>query len=752
MIKIFRNRVCLYTVTTAILSLLQNGVVVGANAEKSESEYKITVTPVVNDSFNTISSTMLLGNIPSTSGGKMSNSVISGRQNGNLSRLSGEIKPFLSGFSGTNSSHPPLKGIGGDNDKGRYIYTYDRSGKESKLILYDGFYYICDSCGTDTIKNKFYKLMDKNGDGVKPNSVAITVKKARAEVKGENITVGSEVEGTSFLRGVSVSEGGKITLTDLKLRNAKVALHASDGVIEVNDGNIFESEMAVQAIGTPTNITLNDVNIKTNSGKASIYSYHGSEVNMNGGSIDFASSYGVSSALGGRANLKNVNITGKDDENKNHAVLHTDLGGSITFQGIIDANNMHGILLENTIKTPNSVPLSNDSETHFAVSEVKVASSSITVKGDGIYGIYFKGGEPWENIDDQESLLKEELISRVDVVHLNRTMFSVLDSMAIYSTGETNGAVSLLQSSLHSEGSLLKAEKGASIIVLADASTLEGSSYVDERSNAELYLSNQSTWTLQQKKQKNQHEAEIMRASSVSRVSLMNDSAIKFINLKPEQDYNYHTLRIGNGGDDVYRVQDGGRIYLNTYLNDGGALEKQQTDRVLIHGDVSGITTVHVHATSGSPGGSTGSGGNNQGISIIQVSGQANQDSFKLDGGYVTVGHRPYKYMLYGYGPTSSLGKADKTQRLVEGEGDFWDYRLESRYVEPEPEPTPPIPPAPEPSPEPKPPVPTPPIPPAPPKPEPEPRPKAVVPQVPSYLLLPNALFHTGLMKLTHTN
>lgn len=41
---------------------------------------------------------------------------------------------------------------------------------------------------------------------------------------------------------------------------------------------------------------------------------------------------------------------------------------------------------------------------------------------------------------------------------------------------------------------------------------------------------------------------------------------------------------------------------------------------------------LHVHAVAGSPGGYTGRG-NEEGISVIQVSGQAKQDSFQLEGG-----------------------------------------------------------------------------------------------------------------------
>ncbi|WP_345117691.1 autotransporter outer membrane beta-barrel domain-containing protein, partial [Bartonella jaculi] len=235
--------------------------------------------------------------------------------------------------------------------------------------------------------------------------------------------------------------------------------------------------------------------------------------------------------------------------------------------------------------------------------------------------------------------------------------------------------------------------------------------------------------------------------SSLSLVSLMGDSSINFKKLKSASTYDYRTLHIGKGTGEAYKARDGAHIYLNTYLNNGGSLDNQKTDRVLIHGDVSGTTIVHVRGVSGSPGGSTGSGGNEQGISIIQVSGEANQNSFQLDGGYVAVGHSPYQYRLNAYGPQSELGEASSSQRLVKGNGKHWDFRLENVYIDPKPGPAPEPSPSPEPGPAPAP------IPPRPaPEPDPKPEVKAVVPQVPTYLFLPNALFHTGLMSIGSQN
>ncbi len=133
----------------------------------------------------------------------------------------------------------------------------------------------------------------------------------------------------------------------------------------------------------------------------------------------------------------------------------------------------------------------------------------------------------------------------------------------------------------------------------------------------------------------------------------------------------------------VYKAQGNAHLYLNTYLDKVGTLQEQKTDRLLIHGDVLGTTTVYVQGALGSRGDYTGERGNSKGISIIQVYGTANKDSFQLNGGYVTLQGSPYQYSLHAYGPSFSLGRADSSQRVLKGEEEFWDFRLESEMIQP---------------------------------------------------------------------
>ncbi|MBX4335195.1 autotransporter outer membrane beta-barrel domain-containing protein [Candidatus Bartonella raoultii] len=627
----------------------------------------------------------------------------------------------------------------------------DGKGLEPLFYFYNGLYYVCDNCGEGRIDNQSYKITRDNASHYPSDPTAITVKKIGTRVQGKNVIVGSEVPDKNFLRAVSVSEDGKVVLIEPKLENVNTALFANNGIVEIKKGMIKESNKAVEAIGHSL-VILEGTEINTRNGPYSFLSHSGANIWMEGGMLDFKDSNGVSAVLGGKVVFDGVTINGEGTKDKGHAVFVVDEGASVDFQGNIKTKNTHGVFLKSSV-IPSDLSASSsedgdeDEADNFYVTEINLKSSSVKVNGEGYHGIYFKRENQLEESENKkENLLeKEKTPARLDVVTLSKTNFSALGGAAIYGQNKVSGAVSLSQSTL-SGHSLLKAEHGASVILLVDASTLRGGSSVDEHSNAELYLGSGSTWILQQNLQGNQPK------SNISLVSLMDESSINFKRLKSSSTYDYQTLTIGTGKGEVYRARGGAHIFINSYLNGGGALGHQMTDRVLIDGDVSGTTLVHVRAVEGSPGGSTGNGGNTQGISVIQVSGNAEENSFQLAGGYVTLGELPYQYQLSAYGPQSHLGAADQGQRLVKGSGDFWDFRLESKYMDSQPSPTPTPPPGPTPTPPPGP-TPTPPPGPTPtPPPSPKPGVKAVAPQVSTYLLLPNALFQVGLMDIRNQN
>ncbi|AQX28274.1 MULTISPECIES: autotransporter outer membrane beta-barrel domain-containing protein [unclassified Bartonella] len=636
--------------------------------------------------------------------------------------------------------------------------------------------YKCSAAGKKTIQNKTFQTIIADGKDV--------------DINGTNITLGSldrmSEKTERKLYGVDVSKGGKVVLTQSVLKNLHIALHVSDGIIGMYNGAIEDSDMAVQALGKPTNVILVNPQIKTKDGKASFLSMNGASVEVkNGGMLDFTNSDAVYTALMGSVNFDGTTIIRKGGKEKqtNYAVFHIDQGGSIDFKnGNINVTGVHGLLLENTVATSNSIRLSQNLQKDIKVTKANIERSNIEVKGDKSYGIYFKGENLVARVKadekaDEEDLDMTAIEPGIRLVSLRNTNLTVLESPAIYSTDSEGSNVALSQSSISTGHLLLVAEKKSSVLVLADNSSLTGGIYVDDSSTAELYLSGNSVWFLTQTKQ-NYKELDLNNLF-ISVVSL-DSSSINFKRLKSSETYDYRTLRIGKGTGDVYIARNNAQIHLNTSLSPDGSLDSQKTDRVLIHGNVSGKTTVDVRGISENRRGNTNNTnknnfGNTQGISLIQVSGIAQQDSFKLKGGYITVNASPYRYKLSAYGPSSNLGSADPGQKLVgnnekeenESNNDFWDYRLQSEYIAlPPVEPVPPDSDVPSPS-EPQHPkkpdtsekVPVPPDPDIPSPSEPQ-HPKkpdtsekkvpAIVPQLPSYLLLPHALFHADLVDMSN--
>jgi len=278
----------------------------------------------------------------------------------------------------------------------------------------------------------------------------------------------------------------------------------------------------------------------------------------------------------------------------------------------------------------------------------------------------------------------------------------------------------------------------ARLDVTAQRSRLAGGTKMGEDATLAMRLHDDTEWRIHPSR----------AGETVSRVSFLDidRSAIRF---NPGQSGLYQKLIVGYGalGDrrDVYRAGENAQITLNTYLNAGGALSNQHTDRLLVHGDVSGTTWLQVQAVDGSPGAETGYGAGD-GISLVQVYGNATTQAFALTGGYASVAGSPWQYQLHAFDPQQS----DPAQRDPDGadHGAFWDFRLQSRAQDPSPpanpQPTNP-PPA---SPQPTNPQPSNPQPANPRRADSLPADPLPVPQIPSYLAAPGAIFQAQLFDL----
>lgn len=170
----------------------------------------------------------------------------------------------------------------------------------------------------------------------------------------------------------------------------------------------------------------------------------------------------------------------------------------------------------------------------------------------------------------------------------------------------------------------------------------------------------------------------------------------------------------------VYNATGSAKIYFNAEWSDGAPKEQQKADHLLVYGDVSGTTEIRFNSLLKNEESKAEDEDNiplnMRGLSLVQVSGKANESSFKLANGYTTIGGLPYKYTLNVYGPTSSRGKAHSGQSFLEENKDFWDFRLQSDTLDDEG------------------------------------KIRALVPQVASYLVMPNTLFSAGLADVNNQN
>ncbi|MBA9083540.1 hypothetical protein GGR10_001412, partial [Bartonella chomelii] len=572
-------------------------------------------------------------------------------------------------------------------------------------------------------------------------------------------------------RGIHITKGGHVTLNHSHLTKIQNAMTVEEGSVWMGNGSInFEGEYGIKLDKGQISLKNVQMNYKGNGkvdfikvkgresvvktletvingndkGKGAYVTNGGhvglinsrlnkldtgitaenAEITMSGTSISFKGEHGVSLSVG-KAILNKVSITHTGDNDADFLKAQGKganlAANKVTIKG--SKNKGQGIHVTKGAK----ITLLQSELTgiakgiHIDSGMVNVRRSTITVEGDQSFGISLWGSQKSTEThlgrSESRNLTTDyrmPKISEVGVVNLTLTTLKVPNSTVIH--GKTAKGFITLKDSNISGDLLLEAKNGSSVMLATNNSSLTGGSHVDDESSALFYLTNRSKWFLTNKKNQNLRKL----SSSISGV-MLKDSAIIFE--KPTSD-DYQTLHIGKGYHSVYLAQGDVQLHLNIQISQDGSLYDNKTDRVLIYGAVAGTTKIHMNTLSNEEevvNSKTNRNNNNQSVSIVQVSGSAKKDSFQLNYGYVTLNNSPYQYHLVAYGPDSEFGKADPQKRLVKGDGDFWDFRLEGKYIPFDPR-----------------------------HPSIVPIKPAIVPQAPTYLLLPNTLFYTGLMDINN--
>ncbi|WP_455476806.1 autotransporter outer membrane beta-barrel domain-containing protein [Bartonella sp. B41] len=674
--------------------------------------------------------------------------------------------------------------------------------------------YWCQDGQVHEIRERLFEVRDSNkspvhasggGTSVRAESVTIVGGVLPNEGGGESHLLSSFPLLPLGSAAALATQGGELILENKSsIRSALVGLEAqAGGNIKMIDGKINVRSVGAFA-GSGSSIHLKNTDIVTDGSlaMAGLVS-DGGTVEMHSGSISSPSGVGVRSEFGGNVMLDNVKITAKSavvdgqqkgasrrrGKDRGRAAFFVNNGGSIDFghgsvvtdangiwlMGIKDAVEVSASRRARHVQNPSS---SNPAHINFTANKANRANiefSDITVEGSEAYGIYFdEAGWRRTNRRNQNRVLGSansdslhmsvegenpsqsrriakrgyqltqdgRSISPVGTVSLKETSFKVPDSIAIYGDN-SRGNVSLERKTTLLGDLLLKAENSSDLLVFVNNSTVIGGVRIDEDSRARFELLNRAEWILKKSKKSWSSSGVECLDSCISSISLGDSSSITFESSLV--DNQYQTLRIGRGDGEVYTAL-GNNVFitLNARLGAGESDDSQMTDRVLIHGNVSGKTIVNVNAIPLSPERISRDDKVAHSVSIIQVYGNAEKDSFQLNGGYVALAGAPYQYTLRSYGPQATSKGDHVSQKFMQDGENFWNFRLENKHVkvtkdaytsvvskrnssgrgssssESAIRPHRII--------------------------------KAVVPQVPTYLLLPNAAFHAGLMDVNNQN
>ncbi|WP_336294559.1 autotransporter family protein [Bartonella sp. CB169] len=328
-------------------------------------------------------------------------------------------------------------------------------------------------------------------------------------------------------------------------------------------------------------------------------------------------------------------------------------------------------------------------------------------------------------------------------VILDNTKLFVKNGIGIsaYGTHE-KGEISLKNSEIHADVLLknTKEEKAPehTIVLTTDRSLLKGRARTLKESKTVFNLENNTKWFLKANKNARNNDDKDPNHTrfGVDNNSYSNLSELKLINSviafdEPEAG-RHQVLFVGANPQKkdqapselpVYTATGNAEIHLNSKWSDHSPVTEQATDRVIINGNVSGSTVVHINLQGDDKkitdkdavreDHEVASSSETHGISVIQVSGNASEDSFRLAKKYTTMRGLPYRYVLTAYAPGTSRASQNL---LVNNDRNFWDFRLQNAYIDKDK------------------------------------RIRALVPQVANYLVMPNALFSTGFTDVNNQN
>ncbi|WP_273718843.1 MULTISPECIES: autotransporter outer membrane beta-barrel domain-containing protein [Bartonella] len=647
--------------------------------------------------------------------------------------------------------------------------------------------------GTTTIENVRNGLYAYQGGNINSENLTITALKDKdvgIGIFAQDSNSKIELKGTTtiqqFKNGIEAKNAATITAKDLKIiclespetefNTTGFGIKANQSKIELNGNttieNVVNTGLGANLGGkiTGKNLTVigaKSINPTPEKDRYGILTWNpDSEIQLTGTTTIKNLDIGLSANDGGKIISRDLIITGSDNEKVTIGVESYE-DGIIELNGNTTIKNVDVGLVtidDGTIKTSNDTKNNIEAKKNALIvingGHMDLTNLSATA---GIAGLQFTSvsdNDPLDPMDPQKYRSNEINLSHA-VFHVDNGTGILVGAFAAKSIENSPalsiGTLNFKDSEIHADVLLgdgifwnkiswpdknvwddenMKEIPNGSFTLNADHSTLEGRTNIAQERNVSFNLRNGTQWFLKNSTQEKDAEGNLLDITQRSRSDIsvldLNDSSLIF--QEPTEDH-YHTLHIGSGKPDtkaVYNATGDAQISFNTWWSDGKPITEQKTDQLLINGNVSGNTNVLVNLKGNTTHKKTSDVEKNvRGLSLIQVSGTAEEGSFKLAHGYTTINGSPDKYMLRAYGPNSSQGKADIKQNLFdEKDENFWDFRLQPEFLNSNTESGS--------------------------NPgsgsNPEANVHAPVAQMASYLVMPNALFYSGLTDMAQQN
>ncbi|MGF7158084.1 autotransporter outer membrane beta-barrel domain-containing protein [Bartonella heixiaziensis] len=686
------------------------------------------------------------------------NTGLYAKDNGAISMTGGTIKVSYNGvsFANSKSKENKLEGIKISSVKNDALLNFGiKADKGSTVALKD----VTVTQANSAIVANDHSTVTVSGGSFNTKGTTI------GATNGSTITLTNGAQITSS-DGYGIHADGlesTITMTKGSVVGLKKALSADNGghinVTNVSLSVVTGDGSSAYASGPNSVIELHGT--KINHAFSGLYAENSAIIKMTGGTI--TTSTGGATFYNSKSNENKLEDVTISSNQKGKTVVFTGLNSqasNVTLKNVHITNAKFGAYAMKHSK----VTISGGSFSGNDIGVNAESSSSVTltdnaqITSSGGYGLHADGLESTITMTTGSITGKEAALAVKNGGHIDATNISA--------TAEKNGIkfenpeenttseINLTNATLHiksgiginvdeSTGSINLGKKskirGDVLLVNKDSikgnnftftlnsddSILEGRAKIINSPKTVFNLQNNTQWIVKTSTKEKDEDGQLIDIAQRSRSDVstlnLNNSAIVFNG--PTEEH-YHTLHIGSGKPDmqeVYKASGDAKIYFNIAWSDGVASADQKTDRLLIHGDVSGNTTVYIKSDSGDKNSVVNAAdpSNIGGLSLIQISGKAKVDSFKLANGYTTLGGAPYKYTLTGYGPESSHGQAKVEQSLFdEKDKKFWDFRLHKEILETSS----------------------------------GSNVIALVPQTANYLVMPTALFSTGLTDMAKQN